>query len=173
MENFICTCAPLYLGSIIMVKRALLITIMDIKYFFSFTPFILGHRFLIISCEGFLSVSGVILCSVVHHPYSSYNAAVKFVVLRFSSLLHVPCQALFGKLSDLASFLFYQDLYLSPACKLFKAAFPISAQRYEKYSSYSQVSYCLLSDFSFQPSHSSRLHLFPAPGLTSSSPNLT
>lgn len=147
LETFICTYAPLYLGSTIMIKRAVN-AITAIKYYVSFSPFILRSHFPSIFCEVFLSVSGVIPCSVVHQPCSSYNAAVKFVVLKFSSLLKVPCQTLGNYLLWLP--FTSLRMRLRPVCKLFKAGFPITPQRYEKYSSYSQVSYSdkVISPFS-------------------------
>lgn len=47
-------------------------------------------------------VSGVISHSAVHQSNSSYNADAKFVVLRSSSFLRIPCQALLGFLSLLS-----------------------------------------------------------------------
>lgn len=130
-----------------MVKRSVN-TITDIEYCLSFAPFILWDFFLDKSCEGFFSFRGVIPCSAVHQPYSSSNAAVKFVVLGFFILLENP---LFGKPSFIwetiwFGFLFtFVRIHFFPVCKLFKVGFPISPRRYENCSSYSQVSYCLWS----------------------------
>lgn len=73
-----------------------------------------------------MSFGGVIPRSVVHQPYSSSNAAVNFVVLGFSSLLEDPCQAVFEKPSDLASFSLLSGFVFSQCADCLKLVFSVA-----------------------------------------------
>lgn len=147
-----------------MVKRSVN-TITDIEYCLSFAPFILWDFFLDKSCEGFFSFRGVIPCSAVHQPYSSSNAAVKFVVLGFFILLENP---LLGKPSFIWETIWFGFLSLlsgftsSQCANCLNLVFPLAlgGMRIAVHT----VRLVTVSEAS--------LPLFPTPGLTLFSANL-